>query len=57
MIRKPDASASVQEIIEHCRSQIAFYKKPKEVVFAESLPKKGFAIDYEALDRAYGGGG
>ena len=49
--------ASAEEIIEHCRDRIASYKKPKQVEFTDALPRHGFAIDYDALDASYGGGG
>ncbi|MFI1486761.1 AMP-binding protein [Streptomyces sp. NPDC020747] len=46
------------DIVEHCRSRIASYKKPKTVEFVEALPRtKDFAKDYEALDERFGGGG
>ncbi len=51
------ASATAEEIIEHCRERIASYKKPRFVEFATELPRKGPALDYDALDAAYGGGG
>ena len=51
------ATASGDEIINHCRNHIASYKKPRSVEFAESLPRIGFAKDYDTLDAAYGGGG
>jgi fatty-acyl-CoA synthase len=35
---KPDASATEDDIIEHCRKQLARFKAPKRVVFGE-LPK------------------
>jgi long-chain acyl-CoA synthetase len=54
---KPGASASAEEIIEHCRAQIASYKKPRSVEFVETIPRKGFAVDYDALDARFGGGG
>jgi long-chain acyl-CoA synthetase len=50
------AAATEEEIIEHVRSQIASYKKPRYVEFAESIPKKGYTPDYDALDEQYGGG-
>ncbi|MEE9609420.1 MAG: AMP-binding protein [Myxococcota bacterium] len=50
-------SATAEDIIEHCRAQIASYKKPKSVEFIDALPRKGFAVDYEALDARFGGGG
>lgn len=45
-----------QAIIDHCREHLASYKKPSQVVFVDSLPKKGFGNDYDALDEAFGGG-
>ncbi len=51
------AEASADEIIEHCRSHIASYKKPKAVEFVDSLPRQGFMVDYDALDETFGGGG
>ncbi|HEU5158854.1 MAG TPA: AMP-binding protein [Streptosporangiaceae bacterium] len=51
------ATATEEEIIEHVRAEIASYKKPKYVEFAESIPKKGYTPDYAALDDQYGGGG
>jgi len=43
-------------LIEHCRSNIASYKKPKYVEFVTELPRAGFAVDYDALDAQFGGG-
>jgi long-chain acyl-CoA synthetase len=51
------ATVSEQEIIEHCKARIASYKKPRSVEFVVVLPRKDGAKDYEALDRAFGGGG
>jgi long-chain acyl-CoA synthetase len=51
------ATASDTEIIDHCRYRIASYKKPKSVEFVDALPRRGFAIDYDALDAQFGGGG
>lgn len=50
-------SATDEELIEHCRRHIASYKKPTAVHFVESLPRKGFALDYDELDARFGGGG
>jgi len=50
------AKATAEEIVEHVRGQIASYKKPRDVEFADSIPKKGFTPDYDALDAQYGGG-
>lgn len=55
---KAGATASATELIEHCRERIASYKKPRDVVFVERVPRlPTFAIDYRALDAAHGGGG
>jgi long-chain acyl-CoA synthetase len=49
---------SAADIIEHCRRNIASYKKPKTVEFLDALPRTGgFAKDYAALDEKFGGGG
>jgi acyl-CoA synthetase (AMP-forming)/AMP-acid ligase II len=46
------------DIIEHCRDLIASYKKPKSVVFTDSLPRTAAgAIDRAAVDAAFEGGG
>jgi acyl-CoA synthetase (AMP-forming)/AMP-acid ligase II len=37
---KPGATATEQEIIDHCKEQIASYKKPKHVVITETLLPK-----------------
>ncbi|MHA1108790.1 MAG: class I adenylate-forming enzyme family protein [Alphaproteobacteria bacterium] len=36
---KPDSQADADELIEHCRSLIAGYKKPKYVRFRDKLPR------------------
>jgi long-chain acyl-CoA synthetase len=57
VLNEPGA-ATAEEIIEHCRTNIASYKKPRIVEFADELPKTASgAIDYDALDERYGGGG
>jgi acyl-CoA synthetase (AMP-forming)/AMP-acid ligase II len=51
-------AATEEELVEHVRSRIASYKKPRSVVFrTEGLPRLGWPIDYDALDAEYGGGG
>lgn len=53
-----DRTVSEDELIEHVRTRIASYKKPRTIVFRdEPLPRLGWPIDYDALDSAYGGGG
>jgi acyl-CoA synthetase (AMP-forming)/AMP-acid ligase II len=54
----PDGQSLTAEVlIEHCRSHIASYKKPSVVEFVDELPRQGWAIDYDALDERFGGGG
>ncbi len=57
VVLREGMTASAKDIIEHCRAQIASYKKPKQVEFTDALPRDGWAIDYDALDASYGGGG
>jgi acyl-CoA synthetase (AMP-forming)/AMP-acid ligase II len=55
---RPEGQAlSAEEVIAHCRSQIASYKKPSRVEFVDELPRQGWAVDYDALDERFGGGG
>ncbi len=44
------------DIIEWCRARIASYKKPRTVEFVAVLPRAGFFVDYDELDRTFGGG-
>jgi acyl-CoA synthetase (AMP-forming)/AMP-acid ligase II len=48
---------SEQEIMDFCKERMAGYKKPRTVMFTESIPTKDGFTDYEALDDRYGGGG
>jgi long-chain acyl-CoA synthetase len=50
--------ATAEELIEHAKSLIASYKKPKEVDFVDAFPRleSGF-IDRDAVKAAHGGGG
>lgn len=50
-------SVTEADLIEHCRSRIASYKKPKSVEFVDALPTVEGRIDYDALDDKFGGGG
>jgi long-chain acyl-CoA synthetase len=50
-------NASEEEIIDFCRERIASYKKPRSVEFVDTIPRQGFAVDYDALDERFGGGG
>jgi long-chain acyl-CoA synthetase len=53
------AKLTEAEVIDHCRAQLASYKKPKTVIFrAEPLPRSAIgAKGHAALDAEYGGGG
>ncbi|MFI7125599.1 AMP-binding protein [Nonomuraea sp. NPDC050153] len=53
---KPDAAATADELVDHVRTQLASYKKPSQVAFVDTIPKRGFTPDYDALDEAHGGG-
>ena len=57
VVLKEGQTASAEDIVEHCRAAIASYKKPKSVEFVDALPRRGWAVDYEALDEQFGGGG
>jgi acyl-CoA synthetase (AMP-forming)/AMP-acid ligase II len=57
VVLRNGASATALDIIEHCRANIASYKKPRSVEFVDRLPRQGFAVDYDALDERFGGGG
>ncbi len=57
VVLQPGSEVTGEDLIEHCRAHIASYKKPSLVEFADKLPRKGWAVDYEELDRRYGGGG
>jgi acyl-CoA synthetase (AMP-forming)/AMP-acid ligase II len=57
VVLEDGASVQPTELIEHCRTTIASYKKPRFVTFVNELPMQGFAIDYDTLDAEHGGGG
>ena len=40
---------TLQDLQDHCRSRIASYKKPTSVVLRDALPRRGLAIDYDAM--------
>ncbi len=49
-------TVTAEAIVEHCRANIASYKKPRTVEFVDALPRNGFLVDYDALDARFGGG-
>jgi long-chain acyl-CoA synthetase len=57
VVLAPGVDATAEELVEHCRERMASYKKPRTIEFTDALPRQGFAVDYEELDRRYGGGG
>jgi acyl-CoA synthetase (AMP-forming)/AMP-acid ligase II len=57
VVLEDGATATADDIIEHCRASIASYKKPRTVEFVDALPRNGFFVDYDALDKRFGGGG
>jgi acyl-CoA synthetase (AMP-forming)/AMP-acid ligase II len=47
------ATATAEELVEHCRSQLARFKVPKEVLFLDALPRNpsGKVLKRELRDR------
>lgn len=39
ILTRPGAALSAEAVIEHCRGQLAGYKKPRHVIFVDSLPR------------------
>jgi acyl-CoA synthetase (AMP-forming)/AMP-acid ligase II len=42
VVLKPDMQASEHDLLEHCRKQLAGYKKPRSVRFVASLPRSHY---------------
>ena len=42
VVLKPDMQASEHDLVEHCRKQLAGYKKPRSVRFVASLPRSHY---------------
>jgi acyl-CoA synthetase (AMP-forming)/AMP-acid ligase II len=57
VVTRDGRALTAGDVIEHCRRRIASYKKPRTVEFVDALPRGGFAVDYDALDAQFGGGG
>ncbi|WP_113701816.1 AMP-binding protein [Nonomuraea lactucae] len=53
---EPGATATADDLIDHVKGMLASYKKPREVVFVDAIPKRGFTPDYDTLDQTHGGG-
>jgi long-chain acyl-CoA synthetase len=56
VVLKEGETATEAELIDHCRTSIASYKKPRSVEFVDELPRDGWSIDYAVLDEQFGGG-
>jgi long-chain acyl-CoA synthetase len=39
VVLRPGVTATAEELIEHCRRELAAYKVPKEIEFLAELPK------------------
>ncbi|MBI2961992.1 MAG: hypothetical protein HYY28_16935, partial [Betaproteobacteria bacterium] len=39
VVARPGTRPTAQQLIEHCRTELAGYKKPGHVFFVDSLPK------------------
>jgi acyl-CoA synthetase (AMP-forming)/AMP-acid ligase II len=39
VVLKPDTTATADELVEHCRGQLARFKVPKQVLFLDELPR------------------
>jgi acyl-CoA synthetase (AMP-forming)/AMP-acid ligase II len=58
VVLRPDAEATTEDLVGHCRTHLASYKKPRSVEFVDALPRTAAgSVDYAALDEAFGGGG
>jgi long-chain acyl-CoA synthetase len=58
IVRAEGHELTAHDIIEHCKQNIASYKKPKTVAFTDSLPHDANGmVDRDAVDAAHGGGG
>ncbi len=42
VVLRPGASASAEELIEHCRAHLASFKKPRQVEFVAALPRSHY---------------
>jgi fatty-acyl-CoA synthase len=39
VVLRPDRPATAEELVEHCRGQLARFKVPKDVIFLDALPR------------------
>jgi acyl-CoA synthetase (AMP-forming)/AMP-acid ligase II len=57
VVARDGATIDADAVIAHVRERIASYKKPRRVEVVDAIPRNGFAVDYDALDARFGGGG
>jgi acyl-CoA synthetase (AMP-forming)/AMP-acid ligase II len=57
VVVKANMAVTNDELLQHCRTHLAAYKKPRSLVFLkEALPRTGGgAIDYARIDAQHGG--
>jgi acyl-CoA synthetase (AMP-forming)/AMP-acid ligase II len=56
VVLKPGRATSADSIIEHCRTMIASYKKPRHVVFVDEIVKlPSGKVDKVMLRKIHGG--
>jgi acyl-CoA synthetase (AMP-forming)/AMP-acid ligase II len=58
VVLQPGTSASEEELIDFCRSQLASYKKPAGIKFLPELPKNavGKVLKFVLRQQAFQGG-
>ena len=59
VVLRDGAAATADELVEHCRGQLARYKVPEEVTFLDALPRNpsGKVLNRELRARLTGPGG
>ena len=57
MVPGAAADTLVDALTEHCRAELAGYRRPRLFELVDELPTRAGAVDYDALDARFGGGG
>ena len=39
VVLQPEATATADSLLDHCRAQLARFKVPKEITFLDALPR------------------
>lgn len=56
IVRRGNSPLTAEEVIQHCRANLASYKKPRSVVFIDDLPKLASGkVNKRELRALYGG--